>query len=78
MSIIAQDPISASNYDQLTSIYELDESGNAEIKFNWLRLGLHAKAESAVEPAIKMATEQGRMKFTRPLFRLVTISFSFW
>lgn len=67
--LLLKDPICPSNYDQLTSIYQLDKSGNAEIKFNWLRLGLHAKAESAVEPAIKMATEQGRMKFTRPLFR---------
>uniref|UniRef100_A0A7N6AAC7 Leukotriene A-4 hydrolase n=1 Tax=Anabas testudineus TaxID=64144 RepID=A0A7N6AAC7_ANATE len=37
----------------------------------WLRLCVCAKWEEAVPLALKMATEQGRMKFTRPLFREV-------
>merc|ERR1712150_235059 len=67
--LLLKDPMSPANFRHLTSVYSLHKVGNAEIKFRWLRLGIRAQAESSVEPAIKMATEQGRMKFTRPLFR---------
>ncbi|KAL4656805.1 leukotriene A-4 hydrolase-like [Arapaima gigas] len=35
----------------------------------WLRICLRAKWDEAVSLALKMATEQGRQKFTRPLYR---------
>uniref|UniRef100_A0A4W4F5C0 Leukotriene A-4 hydrolase n=1 Tax=Electrophorus electricus TaxID=8005 RepID=A0A4W4F5C0_ELEEL len=35
----------------------------------WLRLCVRAQWEEAVPLALKMAVDQGRMKFTRPLFR---------
>nr|XP_042715735.1 leukotriene A-4 hydrolase-like isoform X2 [Chrysemys picta bellii] len=35
----------------------------------WLRLCIQAKWEEAIPLALKMATEQGRLKFTCPLFR---------
>lgn len=35
----------------------------------WLRLCVRSRWEEAVPVALGMATEQGRMKFTRPLFR---------
>ena len=35
----------------------------------WLRVCVRAKWEESVPLALTMATEQGRMKFTRPLFR---------
>lgn len=38
----------------------------------WLRLCVRSRWEEAVPLALKMATEQGRMKFTRPLFRCST------
>uniref|UniRef100_A0A673WFQ6 Leukotriene A-4 hydrolase n=1 Tax=Salmo trutta TaxID=8032 RepID=A0A673WFQ6_SALTR len=38
---------------------------------SWLRLCVKSKWEDAVPMALKMATEQGRMKFTRPLFKEV-------
>nr|XP_014343641.1 PREDICTED: leukotriene A-4 hydrolase [Latimeria chalumnae] len=37
--------------------------------FRWLRLCIRARWEEAIPLAVQMATEQGRMKFTRPLFR---------
>lgn len=42
----------------------------------WLRLCVRSRWEEAVPMAMKMATEQGRMKFTRPLFRYLS-SFHF-
>uniref|UniRef100_A0A673NKT4 Leukotriene A-4 hydrolase n=1 Tax=Sinocyclocheilus rhinocerous TaxID=307959 RepID=A0A673NKT4_9TELE len=44
---------------------------NAEVRFRWLRICVKAHWEEAVPLALKMATEQGRMKFTRPLFKEV-------
>lgn len=49
--------------------YDLNRSTNAEIRFRWLRLKLRAGDESAIDGAIKMTAETGRMKFTRVLFR---------
>lgn len=39
------------------------------IPLRWLKLCVRSKWEEAVPLALQMATEQGRMKFTRPLFR---------
>lgn len=38
----------------------------------WLRLGIRARVEWAVELALKFVSEQGRMKFVRPIYRFVT------
>ena len=42
---------------------------NSEIRFSWIRLGLVARWEDAVPRAVAMVTDQGRMKFLRPLYR---------
>mmetsp|Transcript_49651 Transcript_49651/g.105701 ORF Transcript_49651/g.105701 Transcript_49651/m.105701 type:complete len:653 (+) Transcript_49651:110-2068(+) len=42
---------------------------NCEVKFRFLRLALASKWSGAEAPAIEMATSQGRMKYTRPLYR---------
>lgn len=44
-------------------------SANCELRFRFLRLGLAARWTGAVDPAVTMAISQGRMKFTRPLYR---------
>jgi len=61
--------LSVAKCERMAKIYDLDSVGNSEIKFRWLRLGLRSRWEKAVPRAIAMATEQGRMKFTLPLFR---------
>lgn len=62
-------PLTVEQYQTMDKTYNLSASKNSEIKFLWLRLGLKAKCESAIEPSLGMVTEQGRMKFTRPLYR---------
>ena len=42
----------------------------------WLRLCVRSRWEEAVPLALKMATEQGRMKFTRPLFKYLYSTFT--
>ena len=50
-------------------IYGFTQSGNAEIRFRWQVLCLRAGVREIVPHVVKLATEQGRMKFTRPLYR---------
>ena len=65
-----QGEMSIEAYRVLGETYKLHTSENSEIKFRYLMLGLKCKCKDAIEPALKMAAiEQGRMKFTRPLFR---------
>lgn len=61
--------ITTEKVKKMEEVYHLNEVRNSEIRFRWLRLGLMAKWSDAIPRAIAMATEQGRMKFTRPLFR---------
>jgi len=57
-------------YKALGEKYKLPSSQNSEIRFRWLMLGLKCHCRDAIEPALKMAAiDQGRMKFTRPLFK---------
>ena len=45
------------------------DSGNAEIKFRWQKLCIRAEMEEIVPSVVKFLVEQGRMKFTRPLYK---------
>merc|ERR1719215_2218491 len=44
-------------------------TANCELCFRFLRLALGAKWEGAKDAAVDLATKQGRMKFTRPIYR---------
>ena len=53
----------------MQELYNLSSYNNSEIKCKWIRLGLKGKWKDAVPRAVEMVTEQGRMKFLRPLYR---------
>uniref|UniRef100_A0A1B6EZ69 Leukotriene A(4) hydrolase n=1 Tax=Cuerna arida TaxID=1464854 RepID=A0A1B6EZ69_9HEMI len=53
----------------LQSVYSFNASNNSEIKFRWLRLCIKVRWEEQVTPALQFVTEQGRMKFVRPIYR---------
>merc|ERR1712176_482804 len=44
-------------------------TSNCELKIRFLRLALSAKWAGATDAAVDLATSQGRMKFTRPIYR---------
>ncbi|KAK6488103.1 leukotriene A-4 hydrolase-like [Huso huso] len=67
--LLHEDPIPLSHVKRMQEVYNLNAVKNSEIRFRWLRVCVRAKWEEAVPLAFQMATEQGRMKFTRPLFR---------
>ena len=69
LSMVAN--ITVAKLRKMEELYSLDETGNAEIKFAWLRLGLATKWEEVVPKALQMAVQEGRWKFVRPLFRCV-------
>ncbi|XP_026218140.1 leukotriene A-4 hydrolase [Anabas testudineus] len=72
LSLLLQEtPLPLTHVKKMQEVYGLNTCMNSEIRFRWLRLCVCAKWEEAVPLALKMATEQGRMKFTRPLFREV-------
>lgn len=66
--LLIEDPLPLTHVQRMQEVYDFNAIQNSEIRFRWLRLCIRAKWEEAVPLALKMATEQGRMKFTRPLF----------
>ena len=54
---------------KLEEVYNLNSNNNCEIKSRWIRLGLKANWDDAVPRAVQMVSEQGRMKYLRPIYR---------
>jgi len=53
----------------MDSVMDLSSSKNAEHRFRWQKLGVKAEWEAIIPQVLALVTEQGRMKFTRPLYR---------
>jgi leukotriene-A4 hydrolase len=68
----SEKPIDQLKVKKLVEVYKLDKTNNAEIRVNWLRLGLRSHWKDCVQDAIAFVTSQGRMKFVRPIFRYET------
>uniref|UniRef100_G1R1R9 Leukotriene A-4 hydrolase n=1 Tax=Nomascus leucogenys TaxID=61853 RepID=G1R1R9_NOMLE len=62
-------PLPLGHIKRMQEVYNFNAINNSEIRFRWLRLCIQSKWEDAIPLALTMATEQGRMKFTRPLFK---------
>ncbi|CAL1568242.1 unnamed protein product [Knipowitschia caucasica] len=69
--LLQESPLPLTHVKKMQDLYNLNSFMNSEIRFRWLRLCVRSKWEEMVPVALKMATEQGRLKFTRPLFREV-------
>ncbi len=69
--LLEEEPLPVQKLESMDKVYKLSGYNNSEIKFKWIRLGLKAKWMDAVPRAVQMVTEQGRMKFLRPLYRCV-------
>jgi len=68
-TLMKDNGLSHPKLEAMAKMYKMDDCSNVEVEFKWIRLGLAAKWEKAVEPALRLATVQGRMKFVRPLYR---------
>jgi len=49
--------------------HKFRDSKNSEVRFAWLTPCIRAEMESEFPGAVALLSEQGRMKFVRPLFR---------
>ncbi|ELW61515.1 Leukotriene A-4 hydrolase [Tupaia chinensis] len=67
--VLQRAPLPLGHIKRMQEVYNFNAINNSEIRFRWLRLCIQSKWEEAIPLALKMATEQGRMKFTRPLFK---------
>ena len=67
--LLEEAPLSVEKLNKMEQLYNLNANNNSEIKCKWIRLGLKGKWMNAVPRAVEMVTEQGRMKFLRPIYR---------
>ncbi|CAG5085510.1 Oidioi.mRNA.OKI2018_I69.PAR.g10912.t1.cds [Oikopleura dioica] len=68
--LVLDSSFSPEQVQQMSDVYKgISESHNSEVRFRWIHLGLKSRFKPAIDNALAMVTEQGRMKFTRPLYR---------
>ncbi|KAJ2689547.1 Leucyl aminopeptidase yscIV, partial [Coemansia spiralis] len=64
-------PLSPDALQSLDSTYTLTSYRNCEVRFNWLQLALKSNYLEVADAVVDMLSTQGRMKYTRPLYRLL-------
>lgn len=62
-------PLSQAAVQKMDELYKFSSSKNTEIIFRYIRLGLAARYDVCVGPAVDLVTRVGRMKFVRPIYR---------
>lgn len=62
-------PLKVSTLSAMNALYHFAESRNSEVLYRYCELAIPAEDESILPVAIRFITTQGRMKFTRPLYR---------
>ncbi|KAK7602520.1 hypothetical protein V9T40_008109 [Parthenolecanium corni] len=67
--LLQKTPIPVSKLLLMENLYQMNSYKNNEIRFRWLRICIQSHWREPVESALKFATEQGRMKYVRPIFR---------
>lgn len=53
----------------ITNTWQMEKVQNSEVRFQWCMFGIRTGNEMAYEAGSQMVRDQGRMKFTRPLFK---------
>ncbi|KAJ1725387.1 Leucyl aminopeptidase yscIV [Coemansia erecta] len=64
-------PLNEDTLAAIDSTYKLTGYRNCEVRFSWLSLALKSNYMAVVDAVIDMLSTQGRMKYTRPLYRLL-------
>ena len=60
--------LSRAQLDDLNRTFKLNDRGNSEILFSWLRIAIRTHYEPAFPSLERFLTTQGRRKFLRPLY----------
>ncbi|CAG8490803.1 8958_t:CDS:10 [Funneliformis mosseae] len=64
-------PLPHSAIIAMDKIYDLTSVRNSEVRFRWQKLCLSTEYEPIFPHVVKFVTEQGRMKYVRPLYRML-------
>ncbi|KAJ2195208.1 Leucyl aminopeptidase yscIV [Coemansia sp. RSA 530] len=64
-------PLQSSMLAAIDSTYKLTGYRNCEVRFGWLALALKSNYMDVSSAVVNMLSTQGRMKYTRPLYRLL-------
>jgi leukotriene-A4 hydrolase len=64
-------PLRVEDVELMGKVYGYDKSANVELVSRYFGIGLVAKAKSVYQPTADLLGTVGRMKFVRPLFRLL-------
>ncbi|GMH36402.1 hypothetical protein BSKO_04270 [Bryopsis sp. KO-2023] len=67
----AMKPLHPTVTRKLAELYNLDAAKNSEIRFTWCKLCLAAEDPVILDNVVSFLGEQGRMKFVRPLFKIL-------
>ncbi|KAJ9599849.1 hypothetical protein L9F63_009889 [Diploptera punctata] len=67
--LLEEEPLSISKLKAMENVYKFNSVVNSEIRFRWLRLCIKGRWKEQVDGALQFVTEQGRMKFVRPIYR---------
>ena len=62
-------PLNHLKLNSMEKLYSLNGSPNYEILFRWIRLGIKARWIPIVQPALKLLSEQGRLKYSKQIFK---------
>ena len=62
-------PLPVALVGRLATLYDLQRTRNSEIRLHWQLLALKAQYAPVLDDVVAFITEQGRMKYVRPLYR---------
>jgi len=73
-TLSSENALKVETVQQLDKVYGFAKSQNAEVLFRHCQIALASEDESILPVVLKFVTSQGRMKFTRPLYRALFAS----
>jgi len=74
LELVGSKPLQTRTVHELHTKYNFGSSKNSEILFRYSMLAIAAEDESMIDVILHFVTSQGRMKFTRPIYRALFAS----
>lgn len=74
LGLVGSTPLKVSTVQSMHEKYKFGASKNAEILFRYSMLAIAAEDDTMIDTILRFITTQGRMKFTRPLYRALFAS----
>lgn len=74
LGLTASEPLSSKTIKSMDELYSFKKTKNCEILLRFCRLAIAAEDESILNVVVRFVTSQGRMKYTRPLYKALRSS----